>query len=105
MVYGIVELINFAHGDLFMLGCFYALAVVGGLSGDPSWKACLWLTVPVGYALFRGSVGASESWAEFFGRSLKRCRSPPAGGRRWGFCTSSSGSSAAARRPRSPCCS
>ena len=29
MVYGIVELINFAHGDLFMLGAFLALTVVG----------------------------------------------------------------------------
>ena len=29
MVYGIVELINFAHGDLFMLGCFLALTIVG----------------------------------------------------------------------------
>jgi branched-chain amino acid transport system permease protein len=29
MVYGIVELINFAHGDLFMLGCFAALTIVG----------------------------------------------------------------------------
>ncbi|MBX9625182.1 MAG: branched-chain amino acid ABC transporter permease [Gemmataceae bacterium] len=27
MVYGIVELINFAHGDLFMLGCMLALQV------------------------------------------------------------------------------
>ena len=29
MVYGIVELINFAHGDLVMLGCFMALTVLG----------------------------------------------------------------------------
>ncbi|MFZ4394673.1 MAG: branched-chain amino acid ABC transporter permease [Kiritimatiellia bacterium] len=29
MVYGIVELINFAHGDLFMLGSFGALTLVG----------------------------------------------------------------------------
>src|ERR1051325_3392078 len=29
MVYGIIELINFAHGDLFMLGCFFALTLVG----------------------------------------------------------------------------
>jgi branched-chain amino acid transport system permease protein len=28
MVYGIVELINFAHGDLFMLGTFFALTVL-----------------------------------------------------------------------------
>jgi branched-chain amino acid transport system permease protein len=31
MVYGIIGLINFAHGDLFMLGCFLALAIVGAL--------------------------------------------------------------------------
>jgi branched-chain amino acid transport system permease protein len=29
MVYGIVELINFAHGDLFMLGAFLALTLLG----------------------------------------------------------------------------
>src|SRR5262245_2906685 len=28
MVYGIIELINFAHGDLFMLGAFLALSLV-----------------------------------------------------------------------------
>src|SRR5262245_59744524 len=31
MVYGIIELINFAHGDLFMLGAFLALTLVGWL--------------------------------------------------------------------------
>jgi len=30
MVYGIVELINFAHGDLFMLGAFFMLMLIGG---------------------------------------------------------------------------
>src|SRR5690349_18200552 len=34
MVYGIIELINFAHGDLFMLGSFAALTVVGLLGLD-----------------------------------------------------------------------
>jgi len=28
MVYGIVELINFAHGDVFMLGAFLALTII-----------------------------------------------------------------------------
>jgi branched-chain amino acid transport system permease protein len=32
MVYGIIELINFAHGDLFMLGSFLALQVMIWLS-------------------------------------------------------------------------
>jgi len=37
MVYGIVELINFAHGDLFMLGCFLTLTLIGLLGlGDAS---------------------------------------------------------------------
>lgn len=31
MVYGIVELINFAHGDVFMLGAFLALTLAGWL--------------------------------------------------------------------------
>jgi branched-chain amino acid transport system permease protein len=38
MVYGIVELINFAHGDLFMLGAFCALSILGiiGVGADSS---------------------------------------------------------------------
>jgi branched-chain amino acid transport system permease protein len=31
MVYGIIELINFAHGDLFMLGSFLALTLLAGM--------------------------------------------------------------------------
>jgi branched-chain amino acid transport system permease protein len=33
MVYGIIRLINFAHGDLFMVGAFAGLALVSGLGG------------------------------------------------------------------------
>jgi branched-chain amino acid transport system permease protein len=31
MVYGIIELINFAHGDVYTLGSFVALAILGAL--------------------------------------------------------------------------
>ena len=31
LVYGIIELINFAHGDLFMIGSFVAYAMIGDL--------------------------------------------------------------------------
>jgi branched-chain amino acid transport system permease protein len=34
MVYGIIELINFAHGDLFMLGAFLALTLVSAMGLD-----------------------------------------------------------------------
>jgi len=59
-VYGIVELINFAHGDLFMLGSFLALTIVGffgledpnALASAATWKVILaivlcFLAVPV----------------------------------------------------------
>jgi branched-chain amino acid transport system permease protein len=34
LVYGIIELVNFAHGDVFMLGSFMALTVVGFIGAD-----------------------------------------------------------------------
>lgn len=53
MVYGIIELINFAHGDLFMLGSFLGLTLLGMLGVDEStaglalWSALLLLLVVV----------------------------------------------------------
>ena len=41
LVYGIVELINFAHGEVFMLGAFFASAVttaIGVTSKSPGWQ-------------------------------------------------------------------
>ena len=38
MVYGIVKLLNFAHGDIYMTGAFVCLSVFGALSGAlPGW--------------------------------------------------------------------
>jgi branched-chain amino acid transport system permease protein len=34
MVYGIIELINFAHGDIFMVGAFVAIIFIGGIMGQ-----------------------------------------------------------------------
>lgn len=39
MVYGIIELINFAHGDLFMLGSFLALTILTMLGLDQASNA------------------------------------------------------------------
>ncbi|MBI2426118.1 MAG: branched-chain amino acid ABC transporter permease [Candidatus Hydrogenedentes bacterium] len=49
MVYGIVELINFSHGDLFMLGTFLALTVVGALGlGEPlDGQVITWGVIPL----------------------------------------------------------
>src|SRR5215203_207053 len=44
LVYGIVELINFAHGEVFMMGAFLSLTAVGALgvaAGAPWWQIAL----------------------------------------------------------------
>ena len=45
MVYGIIELINFAHGDVFMLGAFLALALIGALGLEDADPGMLCLTI------------------------------------------------------------
>jgi branched-chain amino acid transport system permease protein len=61
MVYGVLELINFAHGDLFMLGAFLALTLVGalGLEG-PGGLAVLLAACP---AFCAGLNWAIDRWA------------------------------------------
>jgi branched-chain amino acid transport system permease protein len=47
MVYGIIELINFAHGDVFTLGAFISLALFGLIGIDPAHGNTIgWLVVP-----------------------------------------------------------
>ena len=42
MVYGIVQLINFAHGEIFMIGAFGALATWSALFQGDTWHSgCL----------------------------------------------------------------
>src|SRR5262245_53743782 len=45
MVYGIIELINFAHGDLFMIGCFAALTLVGALGLEHTGSVVILLAI------------------------------------------------------------
>jgi len=35
MVYGIIQLINFAHGEVVMIGAMVAFTVIGSLAGAP----------------------------------------------------------------------
>lgn len=49
LVYGVLKLINFAHGDVFMVGAYIAFFVATfllGLAGMPGWVA-LALTIPL----------------------------------------------------------
>ncbi|HEY9596722.1 MAG TPA: branched-chain amino acid ABC transporter permease, partial [Cyanophyceae cyanobacterium] len=45
LVYGIIELINFAHGDLYMLGAFASLSVIGAFGVTDG--ASLQTSIPV----------------------------------------------------------
>lgn len=60
MVYGILEFINFAHGDVFMLAAFLALTLVGALDvtqqTPPGTLAALLLGIVVACALFAGGL-------------------------------------------------
>ncbi len=55
MVYGVVQLINFAHGEIFMVGAYAALTVALALTGAPWWLA---VTVcGLGAMAFCGALG------------------------------------------------
>lgn len=41
MVYGIVKLINFAHGEVIMVGAYVALLMLTALTGVPLWVAAV----------------------------------------------------------------
>jgi branched-chain amino acid transport system permease protein len=47
LVYGIIELINFAHGDVFMLGTMTALTLIGAVTGALGVRNPLQLPLPV----------------------------------------------------------
>ncbi|MGH2550850.1 MAG: ABC transporter permease subunit, partial [Thermomicrobiales bacterium] len=47
LVYGIVELINFAHGEIFMMGAFCTITVVSatGVTPESTWPAIVGVAV------------------------------------------------------------
>ena len=46
LVYGIIELINFAHGDLFMLGTIFSAWVLSDVLNQSTVSVAGWLLVP-----------------------------------------------------------
>lgn len=55
MIYGIVKLINFAHGDVFMVGAFSSFYAIG-LLGLHQWPRWLWAGAPDGLVVVLGTV-------------------------------------------------
>ena len=55
MVYGIIKLLNFAHGDVYMLGAFVGFAVLGAVGGvSPSMALPVLLAVLLATMLVTG---------------------------------------------------
>ncbi len=72
LVYGIIELINFAHGDLFMLGTVFSAFTLGGL-GLASSNIQGWLgfvVVLVGAMLFCAAINVTIEFLAY--RRLRR---------------------------------
>jgi len=58
MIYGIIELINFAHGSVVMLAAFLALTVIGACGFHPG---NAWLALPV-LLVACAAFGAGVAW-------------------------------------------
>ncbi|WP_319542673.1 branched-chain amino acid ABC transporter permease LivH [uncultured Pseudodesulfovibrio sp.] len=67
MVYGIIELINFAHGEIYMIGAFTGLIVAGLLTmlGFP------------GFAILAIAVACAVIWAAAYGYTIEKVAYKP----------------------------
>jgi branched-chain amino acid transport system permease protein len=45
LVYGVLKLLNFAHGDVFMVGTFAGFGVLQALGGPATPKVPIWLVI------------------------------------------------------------
>jgi len=77
LVYGIIELINFAHGDLFMLGTLFSAMIVGTVFGDnPVGVGGLgWLTLVIALILAMIFCASINMGIEFL--AYRRLRHAP----------------------------
>jgi len=67
MVYGIIELINFAHGEIYMIGAFTALIVISVLS-FAGWNS---------FAILIIAAAAAVIWASAYGWTLEKIAYKP----------------------------
>src|SRR5260370_10462333 len=70
LVYGIIELINFAHGDVFTVGGFFGLTVIGLMGLD---HAPAGLLVPGLVLMFAVAMGING----LLGLVIERVAHPP----------------------------
>jgi branched-chain amino acid transport system permease protein len=72
MVYGIIELINFAHGDVFMLGAFMAMTfLTAGFGAVPTGAAATVTGMIIGVAALAG-LALFLGWGLISGLGIRR---------------------------------
>jgi branched-chain amino acid transport system permease protein len=60
MVYGVIKLLNFAHGDIYMVGAFVAYFILGALTGTPAGMSLLVLLVVLAVTMVvTGTMGVA----------------------------------------------
>ena len=58
MVYGILKLLNFAHGDVYMIGAFVGWFALHGLGGPVAPSAASWIVVALMFGAAMAGCGA-----------------------------------------------
>jgi branched-chain amino acid transport system permease protein len=57
MVYGVLKLLNFAHGDLYMVGAYIGFFVIRWFGGPTALTIPVWLLLVIMFVLAAGLVG------------------------------------------------
>src|SRR5947199_8587399 len=72
MVYGILKLLNFAHGDVYMIGAFMGFGVLSALGGALAPSVNVWLLIALMFAVAMvGSGGLGVVIERFAYRRLR----------------------------------
>ncbi|MCA1657140.1 MAG: branched-chain amino acid ABC transporter permease, partial [Actinobacteria bacterium] len=58
MVYGILKLLNFAHGDVYMIGAFIGYGVLQALGGPLDLAVPVWLAIALMFLVAMAGAGA-----------------------------------------------
>jgi branched-chain amino acid transport system permease protein len=72
LVYGVLKLLNFAHGDVFMVGTFIGYGVLQLLGGTSNPKVPVWLLIVlITFAAMAGCAGLGVAIERFAYRPLR----------------------------------
>ena len=68
MVYGIAKMLNFAHGDVIMIGCYVVFMTMSGMNMNPLLSVILAVVVCTVLGVFCGSTAEYQDWRNYHNR-------------------------------------